>query len=243
MKKYKVFNNIFFIAGYSFSNLSMYYRHVVAQLQYYADGIKEAGKEREEVEKGRGREFDKQGQENFEGVFAEIWPGYFHNSFVVSACSLFEHQVKKLWAFIQEEHNVPFAWDDFRDPVPERIRKLLNFAGVTLKDNPPRIELPPPDFKPTPVYDENRIVMSAIWKELGYYYRVRNCIVHNNGLIKKARGPGTLQEYAIEKGVLVDREGQPEIQLNESFNVTVCETMGKFFDKLMGAYYSAPLPK
>jgi hypothetical protein len=107
MKKYKVVNKMFFRAGHSFSDLSMYYRHVVSQLRSYADGIKEAGKEREEAEKERGRVFDKQGQENFERVFAEIWPGYFHNSFLTSACSQFEHEVKNLCAIIQEEHKMP----------------------------------------------------------------------------------------------------------------------------------------
>lgn len=235
--KYKVFNNMFFKAGYSFSDLSMYYRHIVTQLHYYADGIKESGKEIEEAEKEKGREFDKQGQEKFEAVFAEIWPGYFHNSFLTSACSQFEHEAKKLCAVIQEEHKMPMAWDVMEGPAPAKTKSYLNLAGVVLKDDPPRIELPPPDFKPTTVYDENRTVISTIWKELRFYYRVRNCIVHDNGFIEKARGSITLRKYATEKGIIKENEGHPKIQLNEDFNTTVCETMQKFFEKLMGAYY------
>lgn len=243
MKKYKVVNNKFFRAGYSFSNLSMYYRHVVAQLQDYADGIKEAGKEREEAEKARGREFDKQGQQNFERVLAEIWPGYFHNSFLTSACSQFEHEIKQLSAIIQEEHKIPFAWDDLKGTKPERTRGYLKHAGVALQDDAPRIELRPPDFKPTEIYEENRTVISELWNELEYYYRVRNCIVHDNGLVEKARGADTLQAYAAERGILIERNGRPEIQLNQDFNLAVCDTMRRFFEKLMSAYYSAPLPE
>ncbi len=234
---------MFFRAGYSFSDLSMYYRHVVAQLQYYSDGIKAAGKESEEAEKEKGREFDKQRQQNFERVFAEIWPGYFHNSFLTSACSQFEHEVKKLCAIIQEEHKMPVAWDDMLGPAPAKTKGYLKLAGVILQDDPPRVELRPPDFTPTEVYEENKTVISALWKDLDYYYRVRNCIVHDNGLVERARGADKLKAYAAEKGILVEKTGQPEIQLNQDFNVAVCDTMRKFFEKLMGAYNSTPLPK
>jgi len=37
MKKYKVFNNMFFKAGYSFSKLSMYYRHYIILLPIKED--------------------------------------------------------------------------------------------------------------------------------------------------------------------------------------------------------------
>ena len=47
-------------------------------------------------------------------------------------------------------------------PVPVRMQQLLNLAGVPLKDDPPRIELPPPDFKPVEVYDRNRILVSTL---------------------------------------------------------------------------------
>ncbi len=240
--KYKVLNSAFFKAWYSFSSLSMYYRHVVAQLRYSSDQLKEAGREVEEDCKKKGREFDKQGQEKFERIYAEIWPGFFHNSFLISACSQFEHEAKKLCAIIQEEHKMPIAWDDMQGPVPSKTKRFLRFAGVTLKDDSLTVVLQPSSFIPTEVYDENRAIISALWKELDYYYRVRNCIVHDNCVIRKARGSDKLQAYATDNGILVERDGQLEIQLNENFNVTVCNTMGKFFDKLMGAYYSTPLP-
>ncbi len=244
MKKIKVHNMIFMDASYSFSFLRMYYEHVLALFNQSSKRAQEfRGRMKAEYE-SKGREYESQHMKEFHKIFDEAYPGYFHNSFLVSACSLFEHEAKKVWAFIQEEHKVPFGWHVFKElPVPQRMKKLLNFAGVTPKDDPPRIELPPPDFKPTTVYDKDRTVISTLWRELGYYFRVRNCIVHDNGLIEKAKGSSTLKEYATEKGIIVERDDQPEIQLNEAFNVTVCNTMGKFFNKLTGAYYSAPLPE
>ena len=67
--------------------------------------------------------------------------------------------------------------------------------------------------------------------------------MHNNGLVHKAKGSESITKYTNEKGILVEKEGQLELKLNESFNIAVCNTMGTFFDKLMGAYYSTPLPK
>ena len=229
-------------ASYSFSFLRMYYEHVVGLfVQSHKKDLEIRARMKAEHE-AIGREYDTPHMRNFHRVFDEIYPGYFHNSFLVTACSMFEHEVKKIWAFIQEEHKVPFRWNDFKHPVPQRMKILLKFAGIKLKSDPPRIELPPPDFKPTKVYDENRTVIGVLWNDLEYYYRLRNCVVHNNGLINNAKGPENIKKYAIEKAIIVEKNDQPEIQLNQDFNMAVCKTMEKFFDKLGGVYYSTPLP-
>jgi len=227
---------------YSFYSLKLYYEHVVTLLHQASERVREAGRETEAGYKEKGREYDKEFWDKFHRVFEETYPGYFHNSFLISACSLFEHKVKKVWAFIGEEHNVPITWDDIKGPVPVRMQQLLNLVGVPLKDDSPRTELPPPDFKPVEVYNENRIVVSTLWEDLQFSYRLRNCIVHNNGLVNKARGSESITKYARDKGILIEKEGQPEIQLNEGFNIAVCDMMQKFFEKLMGTYYSTPIP-
>lgn len=243
MRRIKVHNMIFSYLGYSFSFLRMYYEHVISLFNEWTKRAEEIrGRIRAEYRE-KGREYDTQQMKEFHKVFDEVYPGYFHNSFLVTACSLFEHQVKRVWRFIEEEHHVPVTWDDISGPVPVRMQQLLNLAGVSLKDDPPRIELSSPDFKPVEVYDKNRIVVSTLWEDLKYYYRLRNCIVHNNGLVHKAKGSESITKYANEKGILVEKEGQLELKLNESFNIAVCNTMGTFFDKLMSAYYSTPLPK
>lgn len=243
MRRIKVYNMIFSYSVYSFSFLRMYYEHVVSLFNEWTKRAEEIrGRIRAEYRE-KGREYDTQQMKEFHKVFDLVYPGYFHNSFLVTACSLFEHEVKRVWRFIEEEHHVPVTWDDINGPVPVRMQQLLNLAGVSLKDDPPRIELPPPDFKPVEVYDRNRILVSTLWEDLKYYYRLRNCIVHNNGLVHKAKGSESITKYANEKGILVEKEGQLELKLNESFNIAVCNTMGTFFDKLMGAYYRTPLPK
>ena len=243
MKRIKVHNMIFMDASYSFSFLRTYYEHVMALFNQSFERGQEIRERIKAEYESKGREYDTQHMREFHKVFDEVYPGYFHNSFLVTACSQFEHEAKKLCAVIQEEHKMPKAWDIMEGPAPAKTKSYLNLARVVLKDDPPIIELPPPDFKPTAVYDENRTIISTIWKELRFYYRVRNCIVHDNGFIEKARGSITLRKYATEKGIIKENEDHPEIQLNEDFNTTVCETMQKFFEKLMGAYYGTPLPQ
>lgn len=234
---------MFMEAGFNFSSLKMYYDHMVVLLRQASERMREAGKRTEVEYKKKQREYDKEYWGKFHKVFEEVYPGYFHNSFLISACSLFEHQVKKLCALIQEEHKVPVEWDDMQGSAPVKTKRFLRFAGVALQDNPLRVVLPPPDFTPTTLYDENRTLISALWKELENYFRIRNCIAHDNSLVQKARGSARIQEYATEKGILVDKEGQLEVQLNEDFNKEVCDKMEKFFQKLMSAYYSTPLPE
>jgi hypothetical protein len=245
MRKIKVLDWMFFEAGFSFSLPRMYYEHVLALFDQSTKKAQEFRKQVQAEYESKGREYDTQTMRDFHRVYDEVYPNYFHNSFLVTACTLFEHQVKKLWAFIQKEYQVPFVWDDFKGPVPTRMKRLLNFAGVVLQDDPPilRVELPPPDFKPTPVYNGNRVIISTLWKELGYYYRVRNCIIHDNNLVEKAMGSSTLQRYAIERRIVVEIDGKSEIQLNKDFNLAVCETMRVFFNKLMDAYLRTPLPE
>ncbi len=140
---------------------------------------------------------------------------------------------------------MPFSWDmdDSKDSTLIKIKRYLKLAGVILIDDPPRIELLPPDFKPTEVVDETRVIIKALWEALGNYFMVRNCVVHNNGLINKARNPERIRQYAVEKGIILDNPSQQELLINEEFNKEVCNTMHQLFNKLHSAYYSTPLPE
>ena len=144
---------------------------------------------------------------------------------------------------VKEEHNVPLEWDDMDyGSISTKAKRYLRLAGVTLKDDPPTIILPPPDFIPTEVQDESRIVVSVLWRAIGNYFMIRNCWVHYNGLINSARNSEKIKKYAFEKGIISDDSDNPELVINEKFAREICNTMHQFFDKLHSAYYSTPLP-
>ena len=116
-------------------------------------------------------------------------------------------------------------------------------SGIFIHDDPPKIVLPPPDFVPTEVFDENRFIASELWHDLENCYRIRNCITHHGGIISRMRYQKHIGEYALTKKILVHSKNQKELKINHEFNREVCDIMMKFFRKLMGAYYSTPLPE
>jgi hypothetical protein len=241
--KYKIHNRIFMDASYSFSMLEFYYDHIIASLRKSSKDFLEHADQLENSFRSKQKEFNKQEWLKHYDVYSEVYPGFFNNSFVMTACSLFEYQIKRICTLIKEEHKVPFDWDVMIGNVPTKTKRFLNFAGVTLKDDPPRIELSPPSFIPTEVPDENRIIINILWNEIENYFMVRNCIAHHNGLIQKARTPDKIKKYATEKRIFINKAGQLELLLNDDYNREICNTMEKFIQRLEIAYYSTPLPK
>lgn len=239
----KIFNRIFTDAEYSFSMLIFYYEHMIATLRKSSHYFQEFTERLEIENRNRQKEFDKNYWLKHYDVYTEIYPGLFNNSFIILACALFEYQIKKVCALIEEEHKAPLEWDDMEGTVLLKTRRYLGIAGVILKDDPPRIGLSPPNFVPTEVFDKDRIIMKVFWQELENYFKVRNCIAHNNGEVERLRYPDKVIEYASRMGILVDENGQRKLSLNQVFNKEVCGTMMKFFNRLMSAYYSTPLPE
>ncbi len=243
--KYKVYNKIFTEACYCFINLMPYYNHMTALLRRSS---KESQADREQLQidyQKNNNEFDERIWQDLQKIYGQLYPRFLNYSFLISACSIFEYQLERICDLVKEEHKMPFSWDmdDSKDSALMKMKRYLRLAGVVLIDDLPRIELPPPDFKPTEVFDESRVIVKVLWRSLGNYFMVRNCIVHNNGLIDKARNPERIRQYATEKGIIHDNQGQLELLISEEFNREACDTMGKFFDKLRSAYYSAPLPE
>lgn len=242
--KYKVHNEIFIDASYCFINLMPYYEHMTALLRRSSKQGREF-RERLKLEHQRkNQEFNEQYWQDSQKIYDEVYPRFFNHSFLVSSCSMFEYQLKRICDLVKEEHKMPFGWEMSlsKASMLMKIKSYLKLAGIVLKDDPPRIELPPPDFKPTEVVDENRVIIKELWEALKHYFMIRNCIIHNNGVINEARNPERIRQYAAEKGIILDNPSQPELLITEEFNKEVCNTMHQFFNKLHGAYYSTPLP-
>ena len=243
--KYKVYNRIFTEACYCFINLMPYYNYMTASLR---GSSKESQADREQLRidyQKKKKEFNERIWQDLQKIYSQLYPRFLNYSFLVSVCSIFEYQLERICDLVKEEHKMPFSWDmdDSKDSALIKMKRYLKLAGVILVDDPPRIELPPPDFKPTEVFDESRVIVKELWQALSNYFMIRNCIVHNNGLINKARNPEKIKQYAAKKGITLDNQGQPELLINEEFNREVCNMMEKFFDKLRSAYYSTSLPE
>ena len=191
------------------------------------------------------KELNERVWQDLQKIYGQLYPRFLNYSFLVSACSIFEYQLKRICALIPKEHKMPFGWEMSlaKTSMLMKMKSYFKLAGIVLKDDPPRIELPPPNFVPTEVFDENRVIIKTLWKALENYFMIRNYIVHDNGLINEARNPEKVRKYAIEKGIVLDNSGQSELLISVDFNREVCKTMEQFFSKLHSTYYSTPLPQ
>ena len=109
--KIKVFSEKFMDAQYSFGMLKFYYEHMTAMLRRSADDFHKYTDELEIRYKQVQRKFDKQEWLKHYEVYEEIYPGLFHKSFLISACSLFEFHSQELCTVINEEHKLRIEWD------------------------------------------------------------------------------------------------------------------------------------
>ena len=233
---------MFMDAEYSFSMLKFYQGEMTTLLRGRADDFHKYSDELEEEHKKRQQPFDKEYWLKHYDVYAAYYPKLFNNSFIISACALFEFHIRKICDLAKEEHKVPYSWDDINKnrSVPFRAKSYLWHAGILLKDDPPG------SFQywlSIDMLGQKRITVQELWQELEHYFRIRNCIAHHNGFIQKMRYPDRIIKYATKRDILVDNKGQAELSLTPAFNNEVCGTMEKYFGKLASAYYSAPLPE
>ncbi|MBI4304292.1 MAG: hypothetical protein HY665_08165 [Chloroflexi bacterium] len=226
-------------AEYSFSMLRFYYDEITRLLHDRAAHFRQYTDELDEAHKKRGQPFDKAYWLKHYDVYSEYYPHIFRNTFLVSACGLFESHLSKLCALVKTEHESELGLDDMeKASVLTKARRFLAFAGIALKDAPP--DAVQTMLATIPPYHKE-LSWPELWEEIENYYRLRNCVAHHNGCLERMRHYKKVRAYASARGILP--EGSPELSLTDEFNREACAVMGKFFFRLMSAYYSTPLPE
>lgn len=219
--------------------LQFIHTHITSTLLRSSDDFQEYLSQLEVERKENQSQSPRQSVQKYQKLYDDIYPGFFSNSFFISACALFEYQMKSICDLVMKEYEVPFTWDDMEGSPPLKTKRFLRFGGIVLKDNAPD------SFEhwfSTIMPDQINLPVKELWQELENYFMVRNCLAHHAGLVKKLRYPRRVREYAVERGVLLDKEGKLEIRLNQKFNIEVCKTMSNLIEKLTSAYYALPLP-
>jgi hypothetical protein len=238
--KIKNFSPLFLKAEMSFHNLKLYNEHVTDSLKRSSNDSRAYIERLEAIYKNKQQRFDKQHWQKYLEIYENIYPNIFNNSFLISACSLFELQAQKVCAVIEEEHKIPIKWDDMEGNAFIKTKRFLVYAGVVLKDDAPG-SFQSWLFINMPI--EKKLTVKELLYDLEHYFLVRNCIVHQNGIINKWRNQEKLKEYAIDNSIYQENPESQQIALNETFKIEVCNNMGLFFAKLSSAYYSIPLPE
>jgi len=158
-----------------------------------------------------------QRQEFYEFYSDEYWrheekfPRILRNSFLVSALSLLEYEINVVCRRLKKDQRVEVSLSDLKGDTLEQAKLFFKFAGLNLR------------------YD------SPTWQEINNYYLVRNCIVHNGGLIKAFKQEQKLRNYITHKNIISQDTIEEELALTGQFCEEIIETMQAFIEELYKA--------
>jgi len=150
---------------------------------------------------------------DFYRAYADIFPMILRNSFLVSALSLLDHKMWRFYKQLKRENLIQSSWDNIKGSFFEPFKKCCKEARLPLSFG------------------------DTTWQEIKKYYLVRNCIVHNSGLIKGAKHEQQLRAYVAKRNLISNDTIQEEIALTEKFCEEVIKTIRAFLMKTYEAYY------
>ena len=151
----------------------------------------------------------------------ELWyytmkfPRILRNSFLVTAHSLLEYELNVICRKLKKACQIPISWSDLKGDKLEQAKSYFKLAGLDLSFNNPT------------------------WQEISNYYLVRNCIVHNNGLIAGVQKEQALCDYINRKKIISEDTIEEEIALTASFCKGVIDTMQYFLNDVYEAISTA----
>jgi len=145
-------------------------------------------------------------------LYSEKFPRILRNSFLVSAHSLLEYEMNVICKRLRKEQQIPVTLSDLKGDELERVKLFFKNAGLSLDYN------------------------GSTWQEINNYYLVRNCIVHNSGLIKGSKREQDLRTYITQKKIISQDTIQEEVALTEQFCEKVINTMQSFLSEVYKAY-------
>ena len=154
------------------------------------------------------------------GEYTETFPRILRDSFFVSAYSWLEHEMVVICRWLKKDKQLPISWGDLRGSTLDQFKLYCKLAGLDL------------------TYDDQN------WQEINNYRRIRNCVVHNRGLIKGSREEQELYAYASRKNIIQDSmiglsiRSQAQIALTEEFCKEVTKTIWAFLNEAIEAHDS-----
>jgi len=142
--------------------------------------------------------------------YSERFPRILRNSFLVSAISLLEYEMNVVCERLKKNQDLRISLSDLKGDVLERTRKYCQNAGLELPDN------------------------NTTWQDIKHYYKVRNCIVHTNGLVMELQHKDRkeLIPYLNSRRIISQDTIKQEIALTKQFCEEVIETIQTFLVEL-----------
>jgi hypothetical protein len=150
--------------------------------------------------------------------YAETFPRILRSSFFVSVYSLFENKMALICKWLKKDKQIIIGWRDLRGDTLDQFKLYCKLGGLRI------------------TYDDQN------WNEINEYRRIRNCIIHNRGLIQGANEEKKLLAYVKRKNIVDDLfvgmsiRSQPQIALTAEFCKEVIKTMWAFLSTVLQAY-------
>jgi hypothetical protein len=203
------------IASIEFSELSEYLQIVEKQLSKAVIDIEE-----EYTNKTAGwvdddfadnDEYDQEETYKLTGTF----PRMARSSYLVLCFSIFENRIDDLCEHIKTVKNIPISINDLRGDLLDRFKKYIRLAGFPISFG------------------------TASWNELNRYYKLRNCIVHDNGHLEALKHDSDMMHYIESKAIKSDDTIRDLLVLSPEFCAEVANTMKKIYKEVCKSVYYA----
>jgi hypothetical protein len=135
------------------------------------------------------------------------FPKFLRNSFFALAYSLLEHHIEIISSMLRNQQNIPISIYDLRGSMLNKAKLFWKLANI---------ELP-----------------KDIWVEVSNYSEVRQCIVHDNTIIKEdCNYFNKLKDFAKKKNLIRKRDETIFIVLTKDFCLEAVHSMKNLIDIL-----------
>lgn len=150
------------------------------------------------------------------------FPRFFLYSYMTAACSLFEYEIRLIHKVYVHFKVIDFPWDkkctELDNGLVHEARKIIEATGLKVGDE------------------------EETWGKIADYFMVRDCIVHNNGVVEDYKRCDDLMEYARNAEILPEHtefEDETRLELSAEYCEEVVSTMHNLFEDLYIAHLSA----
>jgi hypothetical protein len=140
-------------------------------------------------------------------------PNIMRNSFFVALFSFLEHKLGIFCKYMQKERKIVSSWQDEKGNTLDKFKKYCKHNRLSLKFD-----------------DQN-------WQEINHYRLIRNCIVHNKGLIKGFNNEKELRDYNIKRMIISQDTIEEEIALSEQFCKEAVITIRNYLYMILNNYH------
>lgn len=157
----------------------------------------------------------------------ELWnyntkfPRILRNSFFISAYTLLEYEIDVICRRIKKEQLISKNWDVSKPDKLNEAKLYWQHAGLHIS------------------------FTSNAWNEIKRYARIRNCILHANGLTKEfqVKDKDNLIPYLRKHGIISEDTIDEEIALTKTYCEKIIKTFQYFLNDIYEAIPTAKIKK